>query len=69
MMGPPYCAYGLRVPASCVCRYHRHRAACPEAPRTVRTGYAYQPRACRTYRVPCGAPQARAGRWPCRQWP
>eukprot|EP00964_Phaeocystis_antarctica_P117996 scaffold81827_cov57-Phaeocystis_antarctica.AAC.3 len=29
----------------------RHRAACPEAPRTVRTPYAYQPRACRTYRV------------------
>ena len=23
----------------------------------MRTPYAYQPRACRTYRVPCGAPQ------------
>ena len=31
--------------------YERRRAACPEAPHTVRPGYAYQPRACRTYRV------------------
>jgi len=30
----------------------------PRASRTVRTPYAYQPRACRAYRVPCGAPQA-----------
>ena len=30
----------------------------PWASSTVRTPYAYQPQACRTYRVPCGAPQA-----------
>ena len=29
----------------------------PWASRTVRTPYAYQPRACRTYRAPCGASQ------------
>ena len=32
--------------------YRRRRAACPRAPRTVRAGYAYQPRALGTYRVP-----------------
>ena len=32
----------------------------PRAQRTVRTPYAYLSRACRTYRVPCGAPQAGA---------
>ena len=26
----------------------------PQGATTVRTPYAYQPRACRTYRVPCG---------------
>ena len=46
----------LRVPGSCVLYV-------PEAQgswcATVRTPYAYQPRACRTctYRAPCGAPQ------------
>ena len=56
--GPLYSVLyqGLRVPASCVLHV-------PEAqgnlPRTVRTPHKYQPRACRTYRVPCGAPQAR----------
>ena len=48
-LGPPYCTYGLRVPASCA-------VYVPEAQgswcATVRTRYAYQPRACRTYRVP-----------------
>ena len=34
------------------CTYQRRRAACPEAPRTVRMPYAYRPRPCRTYRVP-----------------
>ena len=32
--------------------YQRRRAACPGAPRAVRTGYACQPRACCAYRVP-----------------
>eukprot|EP00964_Phaeocystis_antarctica_P117852 scaffold81682_cov37-Phaeocystis_antarctica.AAC.1 len=36
--------------------------ACPKAPRSVRTPYAYRPLACRTYRVPYGAPQASSGR-------
>ena len=37
----------------CVLCVRRHRAACPRAPRTVRTPHAYQPRAGRThaYRV------------------
>eukprot|EP00964_Phaeocystis_antarctica_P040468 scaffold23130_cov63-Phaeocystis_antarctica.AAC.2 len=47
--GPPYCTYGLRVPASCV-------VCVPEAQgslsRTVRTPYTYQPQACRMYCVP-----------------
>eukprot|EP00964_Phaeocystis_antarctica_P042612 scaffold24434_cov54-Phaeocystis_antarctica.AAC.1 len=46
MLSPPACR-----------TYRRRRAACPREGTTVRTGYAYQPRACRTYRVPCGAPQ------------
>ena len=51
--GYAYCTYGLRVPAFCVCcTYQRRRATGPEAPSAVRTPYAYQPRACRTYRVP-----------------
>ena len=55
--GPPYCTYGLHVPASWV-------ACVPEAQgSTVRTPYAYQPPACRTYRVPCGAPQVHANGW------
>ena len=32
--------------------YQRRRAACPRARRTLRTGYAYQPRAFGTYRAP-----------------
>ena len=54
--GPP--VLDACQPPAC-CTYQRHRAACLEAPRTVRTPYAYQPRPCRTYRVPCGAPQAK----------
>ena len=39
---------------SAYCTYTRRRAACPPAPpRNVSTGHAHQPRACRTYRVPC----------------
>ena len=51
--GLPFCTYGLRVPASCVlcCTYRRRRAAC-HGGTTVRTPYTYQPRSCRTYRVP-----------------
>ena len=42
-------AFPLRPPA---CRtYRRRRAACPWASGMVREPYAYQPRACRTYRV------------------
>ena len=48
------------VPASRTVRtgytYRRLRAAWPGRGATERTLYAYQPRACRTYRVPCGAP-------------
>ena len=47
---PPYCTYGLRVPASCVPYVPAAQGSwCA----TVRTPYAYQPRARRTYRVPC----------------
>ena len=52
-----YCTYGQRVPASCVLYVPEARGSLPWASRTVRTPYAYQPRACRTYRVPCGEPQ------------
>ena len=44
--GPPYCTYGLRVPASCVLYVPEAQGSLP---RTVRTPYTYQPRACRTY--------------------
>ena len=47
--------YAHQPPACCT--YRRRGAACPRAPRTVRTPYAYQPRACLTHRVPRGAPQ------------
>ena len=53
--GPPYCTYRLRVPASCVAYVPEAQGSCCA---TLRTPYAYEPRACRTYRVPCGAPQA-----------
>ena len=47
--GPPFCTYGPRVPASCVLYVPAAQGGwCA----TVRTPYAYQPRACRTYRVP-----------------
>ena len=50
--GPPYFPSG--VPAFCV-------VYAPEAQgswcATVRAPYANEPRACRTYRLPCGAPQ------------
>ena len=50
---PPYCAYGLRAPASCALYVPRHTAAWPGGGATVRTPpYTYQPRACHTYRVP-----------------
>ena len=48
--GLPHCAYGLRVPASCVLYV-------PEA-----QGSLHQPRACLAYRAPCGAPQYTAYR-------
>ena len=48
--GPPYLTYGLRVPEA--------QGILPRFGTTVRTPYAYhRPGACRTYRVPCGAPQ------------
>ena len=47
--GPLYCTYGLRVAASCVLYAPEAQGSCCA---TVRTPYAYQPRACRTYRVP-----------------
>eukprot|EP00964_Phaeocystis_antarctica_P070183 scaffold42696_cov57-Phaeocystis_antarctica.AAC.3 len=51
--GPQDCTYGLRLPASCVLYVLEAQGGLPPgAPRTVRTPYAYQPRACRTYRVP-----------------
>ena len=56
--GPPHCTYGLRLPASCVLYVLAAQGSrCP----TVRTPYAYPPRACRTYRVPWG------DRWPARR--
>eukprot|EP00964_Phaeocystis_antarctica_P150597 scaffold118035_cov63-Phaeocystis_antarctica.AAC.3 len=39
----------LRVPASCVAYVPEAQGSCCA---TVRTPYAYQPRPCRTYRVP-----------------
>ena len=51
---PPCCTYRLRVPASCVAYVPEAQGSCCA---TVRAPCAYQPRACRTYRVPCGAPQ------------
>ena len=51
--GPPYCTYGLRVPASCVLYVPEAQGSLPPGASTaVRTPYTYQPRACRTYRVP-----------------
>ena len=45
--------YGLRVPASRVGYVPEAQGGLPPGPRVpVRTGYAYQPRAYRTYRVP-----------------
>ena len=58
--GPPYCTYGLRVPASWVACVPEAQGSCCA---TVCTPYAYQPPACRTYRVPCGAPQVHANGW------
>ena len=49
---PPHRTYGLRIPASCTLCVPRLRAACVGRGATVRAPYAYQPRACRTYRVP-----------------
>ena len=54
---PPYCTYGLREPASCVLYVPKAQGSLPQRGTTARPGYAYQPRACRTCRVPCGAPQ------------
>ena len=45
------CKASHRVPQPCR-TYPRRRAACPGPPRTVRTPFACQPRACRLYRVP-----------------
>ena len=50
MMGPPYCTYGLRVPAFCVPCVPEAQGSLPlDATHTARTPYEYQPRACRTY--------------------
>ena len=50
---PPYCTYGLRVPASCRATYLRHRAAA--APRYVHRTHIRLGRAVRTaYRGPPG---------------
>ena len=51
----PYCTYGLRVPASFVPCVLEAQSSLPRQGgegATVRTPYMYQPRACRTYRVP-----------------
>ena len=55
-----HCADTCVLKPAC-CTHHRHRAAWPGGGTTVRTPYACQPRACRSYRVPCGAPQAANG--------
>ena len=49
---PPHCAYRLRVPASCVAYVSEAQGSDCATARTP-----YQPRVCRTCRVPCGAPQ------------
>ena len=41
--------YGVRVPASCVLYVPKAQGSLPKRPRTVRTSYAYQPRACHTH--------------------
>ena len=49
--GPPYCTYGLRVPASYVLYAPAARGSwCA----TVRTPYAYQLQPCRAYRGTTG---------------
>ena len=51
--GRPYCTSGLRVPASFVLYVPEAQSSLPRGEgATVRTPYTYQPRACRTYRVP-----------------
>ena len=65
---PPYCAYGLRVPASCVLHVPKARGSSARSPTdsTYRGTPTSLRRAARTaYRVPCGAPQA-GGRRPVR---
>ena len=57
--GPPYCTYGLRVPASCVRYVPEAQGSLPRAATAVRTPHTYRPRACRTcrtYRAPWHAP-------------
>eukprot|EP00964_Phaeocystis_antarctica_P048300 scaffold27964_cov64-Phaeocystis_antarctica.AAC.5 len=39
MMGPPYCTYGPRVPASCVPCVYQPRRTCTSLGRAVRTAY------------------------------
>ena len=52
---PPYCTYGIRVQVSCVAHVPGAQGSCCA---TVCTPYVYQPRVCRTYRVPSAvAPQ------------
>ena len=71
MMGPPCCTHGLRVPASCALYVPEAQGSLPRDPthcmyalRVPVSGlpYAHQPRACRTYRVPWGAPQVLGAR-------
>ena len=51
-------AHGLRTQASCVLYVLQGTGQLATGEGT--SAYAHQPRACRTYRVPCGAPQATA---------
>ena len=62
VLGPPYSAYALRVPASCVPYVPKAQGSLPQGAAHCTGPYAYQPRPCRTYRVPWHHRWA-AGRW------
>ena len=53
---PPCCTYGLRVPASWVSYVPEAQGSSSARGSHYCTAYV-KPRACRTYRVPCGASQ------------
>ena len=59
--GPPYCTYGLRVPACCVLCVPEAQGSLPQAPRTVRTAYRGTPGAGRrgVRRLPGVGPRSR----------